>query len=486
MSVLLVIQKPEAMGRLLQVITGEGKTLIIRLIAAYFAKVKGYKVDVVTSSKTLAERDAASAQTFMKSLGLTVGYLSENPKPKEVGADVLYGTTHTFCCMKLNNYQPNAEELLHRRREFLIVDEVDSMLIDKPQNQTIISRPSTFAKETKIVYQYIWMNLKTMLILYQKYETEVKEDDIKESLRRGVSGVIGRFRSFKTRRYLNQHLDTWIANALKAMLSMQNNVDYVITPARQVKIIDRDTGETQQNSKWTKGLHHFIELKHLLNCEGVTSTSFFEHHVNFFLSYKNNIVGVTGTLGSKVCAEFLKDVYNVDCLRVPTFKQKKFFQMDPFISQSNADWFENIQREVQVIRNQDRPTLVIFENIKVGLEFSEHLSKKNIAHRQYLRSDIDSPEEIIKNLKSDSIIVATNLAGRGTDIRIPPEVSARGGLHVVLTFLASNLRVEKQAFGRTARKGQFGTGRLILSVENDPFLKKYLFMKILNPKVGQS
>ena len=471
-------RKQDEIGRLLQINTGEGKTLLIQMICAYFA-LKGKSVDVVTSSVTLAERDSKEGENFFDALGLSVGFVSGTPEKKIFESNILFGTVHSFCSARLHKFTAGEDIMLGRKSDFLVVDEVDSMMIDKPEIQTIISSASFFSSATKMFLNNIWTNMKILLNSFKIKGVHTKKDKAEGMLCKMAEQMIGSEQFKSNKKFIRKNFKTWVHNATRAYFELVENRDYVITKnpktgLGKVKIINIDTGETQKNMKWSDGLHHFVELKHGIHPDSVTSSSFFEHHVNFFKSYGTDLVGLTGTLGSKICAEFLSSIYKVECFKIPTFKQKKFIQLDPIICTNQQKWFQEILNEIETLRRFDRPSLVLFQNIFEGNNFCALLQSKNISFLPYLRSDKENHLEQIENLKSKSVVVATNLAGRGTDFKISEPISKRGGLHVIMTFVASNMRVEKQAFGRAARKGELGTGRLILTNANSDFLNQHI------------
>jgi preprotein translocase subunit SecA len=186
---------------------------------------------------------------------------------------------------------------------------------------------------------------------------------------------------------------------------------------------------------------------------------------------------LTGTLGSDACQDFLKKTYKVDCVKIPTFKPKKFKEKYPIFCSNKKVWFDYLIEQILEV-SEKRMVLVLFKSIKDAIEFSSSLGRKEIKHMEYIRSDVQDFEEVQEKIKRNKVIVATNLAGRGTDIHVPPEISSKGGMHVIVTFLASNIRIEKQAFGRTARKGQKGSGQLIVNLKQEelimPDIKSFL------------
>jgi preprotein translocase subunit SecA len=313
---------------------------------------------------------------------------------------------------------------------------------------------------------------------------DLSKSKIQEMVEKMMIKFIGKETKKSSREYIKRNYKNWIESAVKAKFEFKEDKDYVITEDPEtkkeaVKIINLDTGETEENSRWKHGLHFFVEQKNYITSDGFSASSFFEHHVNFFKKYGSNLVGLTGTLGSGVCQEFLKNIYKVDCLQVPTFKQKKFLKLDPCICINSSSWHRRLIQEIYTIQRKKRPCLILFETILEAKEFMREMNKNGLNHISYLRSDVENSFDSDWELKQKSIVVATNLGGRGTDFKISSSQSKRGGLHVILTFLSSNLRIEKQAFGRAARKGEFGTGRLILNNQKDPFLNNFIKFKII-------
>jgi preprotein translocase subunit SecA len=476
-SFLLAIEKNNNMGRLLEINTGEGKTLITQLICAYYA-LQGRNVDVVTSSSVLARRDSLEGVIFFEELGLKVGYVSKEPERGDFDKNILFGTVHSFCVGHLLKFTKGKDITNGRKAEFLMVDEVDSMMIDKPQTQTIISSSSFFAEEATGFMFKIWQNMNILIQSFRVSGEKISVENLPKMLEDIMVQLIGQERKKSARNFIKSMYKRWIASAIDAKFKMVEDKDYVIlvdpeTKKKKVKIINRDTGETQENTRWSNGLHLFVEMKHLITPEKFSSSSFFKHHVNFFKKYGPNLMGLTGTLGSKVCRQFLRNIYNVECLEVPTFMQKKFLQLDPCIFINKKSWNLRLLEELYTMQRKERPCLILFETIHGAKEFITKLKENKLNYVPYLRSDENNGLNI-ENLSKGQIVVATNLAGRGTDFKISKEISEKGGLHVILTFLASNLRVEKQAFGRAARKGEFGTGRLILNVEDNNHLMSFI------------
>ena len=465
------------MGRLLQVSTGEGKSIIVRLVAAYHA-LKGRKVNVITSKNELAQRDAADARDFLSELGLTVAYLPAHfddglSKDKQRlkalhESDVVYSTVHNFCVADLRRYMPGPVQHV-RPMDFLIVDEVDSMLIDKSEISTYISEPSYYRLSG--IFSEIWQQLTSILQNENLGSTfsDKRRREMKSSIKKHMERIIGEQKEEKLRRLAESKLDKWVELGIRAV-EMQENEHYVVVD-NKVKIVDQDTGETQGSMRWANGLHYFIERKHAILGEGFSSATLFENHMTHIRKYED-LVGLSGTLGSRVCRGFLEEHYSLDMFKMPTFCPKLYEKMPPALCENKERWESELLGEVDHFgKTLRRPLLIIFKTIKKAEEFYAILKKKKYEARRYLKS-FEKKETGFFELDKGSIILATNFGGRGTDFRVSEKCSERGGLHVVVTFTAPNSRVERQAFGRTARRGQRGSGRMILNVQENPWLSE--------------
>ena len=226
--------------------------------------------------------------------------------------------------------------------------------------------------------------------------------------------------------------------------------------------MDTDTGTEQYNSQWNQGLHQFLQLKHCCRISPESLKAVFMSNISFFKRYGHNIFGLTGTLGSEGERRLLQELYNIDYVTVPTFRPSRFIEEDGIVCSTEHGWLEEIKKCI-VEAFHSRPVLVISETIK-DLEKIENYLKESTKDKLHVYKHSYEEPDIFKqtDVKKDCIILATNLAGRGTDIKIGEKTSDAGGLFVCLTYLPSNVRVEQQAFGRTARKGQQGSGRMVI------------------------
>ncbi|CAF3770075.1 unnamed protein product, partial [Rotaria sp. Silwood1] len=272
--------------------------------------------------------------------------------------------------------------------------------------------------------------------------------------------------------FVKQQLNKWILSAWQAKFAYHENIDYLITNGKDgvqsiVPIDYRNTGIVQMNTSWPDGLHQFLQIKHNLRISAESLTTNFLSNVAFFSRYGKNLFGLTGTLGSKEAKDLIRYIYNVDFVIIPPYKYTQFIAYLDKLSQSEQDWVnectESIYTEAKI--NQ-RAVLVICETKSDASKIYEKLIETHVQLKRqiklYTRSDNEEQNAINNELDCGQIIVATNLAGRGTDIGTTHKVEENGGLHVLVTFLPLNTRVEHQAFGRTSRQGKRGSAQLIV------------------------
>ena len=534
-------------GILEQVSTGEGKTLIIAALAI-FKVLMGENVDILTSSPILAQRDASINRDMYQLFHIKVGHNSsektEERKKVYVDSDVVYGEIGAFQRDILqDNFYNEDNGIGSRQVGTLIVDEVDSMLLDKGHNILYLSHVIPGMDALEPLYVYIWnlahakdISGSTDDIALIKEAVEcalypvLRRDDIlsaicsvsaqqsiqpnevwKELLQTQVIDESGKLLNVKDiengidvladvknincelkevilcqmknvirkgslvnipkslSRFVELHMEHWIKNAFIARF-MQLNEDYIIDIDRSdnaqglapnIVIMDNDTGVEQYHSQWSSGLHQFLQLKHECRLSLESLKAVFISNVTFFKRYGTKLYGLSGTLGSRKEREFLQYMYSVDYAIIPTFKQSQFIERIPKLCPSEEVWIQEIINSID--ETPSRPVLVICQNVLAVDKLEKHIGTtrpKYIYKRSY--EPLLGDEEELDDAR---VIVATNLAGRGTDLKITDHINTLGGLHVCLTYLPSSIRIEEQAFGRSARKGQQGSGQIVCQGE---------------------
>lgn len=505
------------LGRLAQIATGEGKSTIVSMLAVIKA-LQGQTVDIVTSSPILAERDAKAKAAYYDMFKLTVSYNKTlegfQGREKECYKnDIVYGSVGNFQADYLRDEYHDKQTLAGRIRQTVIVDEVDSMLIDSGGHMVKLSSPIAgmeyleillfkiwhlldYHEQKGLEYQGIQLDISLISTLkeedrfdyiqiliaknYQQIKNKIKNETLKiinEQLipASDTNPEIKLLLPEHLKEYTLDKIDAWIDSAIHAKYTYQENKEYILKVSdkeedkTEVTIVPVDyvnTGGLQKNMIWENGLHPFLELKHNLKMTAPGLTTCFISNIGYFKLY-NKLYGLTGTLGAKAEQDLLRESYNIDYVWIPTFKEKKFIELEPVYIKDN-DWLLLIVQDSTEKIEKGRAVLIICETIQDARNIDETLKIKlkdiEFPHHTSLYC-LDSDELPDTNkVKSGDIIIATNIAGRGTDIVTEPELEKNGGLHVCLTFLPANLRVEEQAFGRTSRQGNEGSGQMIVKL----------------------
>ncbi|XP_035272931.1 uncharacterized protein LOC118226995 [Anguilla anguilla] len=271
---------------------------------------------------------------------------------------------------------------------------------------------------------------------------------------------------------VEKKLATWVQNAFLAM-RLKEGQEYVVEDDHIYPVDFKSTGIVELNKKWGEGLQQFVEIKHQIKLSTMSAVTNYVSNVSFFEKYNGKIYGLTGTLGSKTDMMFLNEQYpSLSACEMPTFNRKKLFEVKGFLKPSTEEWKSEVKRLLldQISLNsyrKGRAALVICETINKVNDLYEEL-KDSIPGEVivYARSDTNSLGALDRKLNPGDVVLATNLAGRGTNIKVTDEVNENGGLFVILSFLPENERVEHQAFGRTARKGKPGSAQLVISTQH--------------------
>eukprot|EP00794_Sanderia_malayensis_P008650 gene8650-9581_t len=345
-----------------------------------------------------------------------------------------------------------------------VANEIWNLMITK----AIIDDKGRILKKDEVMKNAFELNLPTFEnVIVESSELEgLVLNYLKDTLKKGSEITVPNH----LENFVALHLKAWIENAFKAK-TMEERCHYVIDKdgrnaedngTAKVIIMDTDTGKEQFNMIWSEGLHQFLQLKHGCKCTALSLKAVFSSNTQFFKAYEGSLYGLTGTLGSLLERKVLQKMFDVDYVNVPTFRAKRFSQDEDRIFYLKEEWLSELAKRSKEIA-QERPVLVICETIQV-LEMVQCLLKDGSVQLYVYKHSYQPIDPVKRNEKigTGCIILATNLAGRGTDIKISDQMEAKGGLHVILTYLPRNIRVQEQAFGRTARKGQSGSGQLFI------------------------
>ncbi|XP_058803671.1 uncharacterized protein LOC131671332 [Phymastichus coffea] len=497
LSVLTFLQQKDK-GQLTQIQTGEGKTTIVSILAAIKA-LKGEKVDVITSNPVLAVDGVKDKQLFynLLNLSVTTNNLDEDYKSgprKCYVADIIYGSISNFQFDYLKDSFFNLKTRAERPFQSIILDEVDSMIIDNASHIAKLSEPFPGMENLKYIYIKIWQELhkaEKRIIHELKEQLKVRAeeiqklslsedesqslyeeflDELEESIIQKIKDSIKQAKPTKNdiipshiQEYADNALDRWISSALDAKFVYREDEQYVIGIKNEEKIIQpvdyANTGMTLKNTIWQHGLHQFLQLKHNLHLTSENLTSSCISNLSYINKYGNQIFGLTGTLGSEAEQRLLSSIYNVGYAKIPTYKEKKFEEIPGDIVDDEI-FIATIANDVISKIKSGRAVLIICETIKDAKAIQKELRKSNIAIRMFLSEENAYITE--KEVDSGDVVIATNIAGRGTDFKTSEKLENNKGLHVCIAFLPCNKRVEDQAFGRTARQGNQGSAQLVI------------------------
>ena len=522
-------------GIIEQISTGEGKTAIISCLAAFYG-LRNHKVDIITSSRTLAVRDSSEFKEFYQTFNLIVDFVN-GYRPAPYKADITYGTFLDYEGDLLDEISSNKSIRGDRPYDIIIIDEVDNAFIDCIQGSTQLTHSSKGYQFLLPLYVaiYLMMDLLDKMYLeqaFKKYEEIMAKEEYKnldENSKRNIyeqiSDIYERKDAFinyakkffedlkkdmlakdpnaaddlekeegifedlqapdELKNYLiapeflddfiEAQLENWINSAFCAINVYKKEIDYTISSKgydgyKNITPIDRkNTGELELNTVYKNGLHQMLQIKEELRVKSETLTHTFLSHVSFFIKYKKkNFFGLTGTIGGNETHKIYNNEYfKSNLVFMPSYMAKRFIELPAIICDFNVH-MKKICDEISYHFSKGRKILVICRDINEGYQLKKQLedfSKKDptIINNifTYLRNDTDDQEQLNKTNKR--IIISTNLGGRGTDIKTTQEQEKNGGLHVIITKLSSNSRTQEQAFGRTSRKGNKGSGQFILT-----------------------
>ena len=450
-------------GNVSEMKTGEGKTLT-SVMPAYLNALTGEGVHIVTVNEYLAERDAHWMGQIFEFLGLTVGInlrdLSPQEKREQYNCDILYSTNNEIGFDYLrDNMVVRKEDRVQRPLNFAIVDEVDSVLIDEARTPLIISGGSLHSSNQYMDAQRFVVNLKEN----EDYTIDEKTNSI--ALTDEGSKKCEKFYRIDNMYDIKYSaLVHHVNQALKANFTMQNEVDYVVQDG-QVIIVDPFTGRLMKGRAYSEGLHQAIEAKEGVQIQEETKTLATITFQNLFRMYKK-LSGMTGT--AKTEEEEFRNIYNMYVIQIPTNKPVIRKDMADLIFATKQDKYNAIINEIKERHATGQPILVGTIAIETSELISNMLRKERIPHEVLNAKNHAREAEIIaKAGEKGSVTIATNMAGRGTDIKLGEGVKELGGLCVIGTERHESRRIDNQLRGRSGRQGDPGYSQFFVSFEDD-------------------
>ncbi len=450
-------------GRIAEMKTGEGKTLTSTL-PVYLNALGGKGVHVVTVNDYLAARDADWMGQVYNALGISVGKIVHNMddqlRREAYAADVTYGTNNEFGFDYLrDNMKFEMSDFCQRGFNFAIVDEVDSILIDEARTPLIISGPAEISTEMYVSVDKIMSAFKAeehYMVDEKARQVALNEEGI--TLGEEMLNVDNLYEpdAIEQLHHLNQ--------ALKAHVLFQRDVDYIVKNG-EVVIVDEFTGRTMEGRRYSDGLHQALEAKEGVKIEKENQTLASITFQNYFRMY-DKLSGMTGTADTEA-AEF-KKIYNLDVVIMPTNMPMVREDFADVIYKNTKAKYRAIVGEVKELHEKGQPVLVGTISIDVSELISKMLQKEKIVHEVLNAKQHEREAEIVANAgQFGKVTIATNMAGRGTDIKLSPESREAGGLHILGTSRHESRRIDNQLRGRSGRQGDPGSSRFFLSLEDD-------------------
>lgn len=461
-------------GKIAEMKTGEGKTLVATLPVVLNA-MSGKGVHVVTVNDYLAKRDAEQMSVIYNFLGFSVGVVlssqnSDLEHKKAYDCDITYGTNNEFGFDYLrDNMKFSKAEKVQREHNFVIVDEVDSILIDEARTPLIISGPTNrtldgYIKANEVAKQ---MQKGEAVLPPAKPEGDFVVDEKNRSVLITEAGIAKAEKLFGVENLYsleNAILAHQLDQALKAHNLFEKDVHYVLRN-KEVIIVDEFTGRLSEGRRFSEGLHQALEAKENVKIQEESQTLADITFQNYFRMY-NKLAGMTGTAQTEA-TEF-SQIYSLDVISIPTNIPIKRQDKDDLIYKTQNEKFKAVIEEIKKANAKGQPVLVGTASIERSEVFHNMLAKEKIPHHVLNAKNHEQEALIIQDAgKKGAVTIATNMAGRGVDIKIDDEIRALGGLYIIGTERHESRRIDNQLRGRAGRQGDPGISRFYLSLEDN-------------------
>jgi len=450
-------------GRISEMKTGEGKTLVATL-PAYLNALEGKGVHIVTVNDYLARRDRDTMGPIYEFLGLTCGVILHNlnrdERKQAYGCDITYGTNSEFGFDYLrDNMVIYMEERVQRGLNYAIVDEVDSILIDEARTPLIISGQGDKSTDFYKVADYFAKMLKA--------EADYTVDEKTNSVILTDEGIEKAEKYFSVENYAdagNMEIQHHVVQALKANYIMKRDKDYMVREG-EVLIVDEFTGRMMEGRRYSDGLHQAIEAKEGVKVERESKTLATITYQNYFRMFKK-LAGMTGTALTEE-NEF-REIYGLDVIEIPTNMPMIRIDQPDVVYKTMRGKFLSIVEEIIETNQKGQPVLVGTVSIEKSEVLSEMLRKRGINHQVLNAKYHEMEAEIISHAgELGMVTIATNMAGRGTDIKLGEGVVEAGGLKIIGSERHESRRIDNQLRGRSGRQGDPGESRFFVSLEDD-------------------
>lgn len=462
-------------GNIAEMMTGEGKTLTATL-PVYLNALTGKGVHVVTVNEYLSSRDESEMGQLYKWLGLSVGLnlnsMSADEKRDAYNCDVTYSTNSELGFDYLrDNMVVYKDQMVQRPLNYAIIDEVDSILIDEARTPLIISGQAEQANS-----EYIRADRFVKTLVEDKSDDDVDDEEDHGDYKidwptktinltnQGIKKACEHFGLKNLYDIDNQVLVHHIDQALRANYIMLKDIDYVVQNG-EVMIVDSFTGRVMEGRRYSDGLHQAIEAKEEVKIQEESKTQATITYQNFFRMYKK-LAGMTGT--AKTEEEEFREIYNMEVITIPTNRPIARKDLPDILYPTLDSKFEAVVKEIKERHAKGQPVLVGTVAIESSERLSQMLNQAGIPHAVLNAKNHAKEAEIIMNAgQRGAVTIATNMAGRGTDIKLGPGVKELGGLAVIGTERHESRRIDNQLRGRSGRQGDPGVTRFYLSLEDD-------------------
>lgn len=450
-------------GKIAEMKTGEGKTLTATL-PLYLNALTGKGAHLVTVNDYLATRDSHEMGKLYNWLGLTVGCITSNMEDEDrkaaYQADITYGTNNEFAFDYLrDNMKFDLNDYVQREHHFCIVDEVDSILIDEARTPLLISGPSEgdtrlYGVVNKVIPQLT--KEKHYTVDEKQRSAVLTEDGILKIQEIMNIGNLYDVRNIEVLHHVNQ--------SLRAHTLFKNEVDYVVRDGKVI-IVDEFTGRMKEGSRWSDGLHQAVEAKEGVDVKSENQTLASITFQNYFRLY-SKLSGMTGTADTEA-DEFMK-IYNLEVVVIPTNLPMVRNDQADVVYASRKAKYEAVSKLIEECNKKGQPVLVGTISIESSELISEVLTSKGIKHEVLNAKNHAREAEIVALAgQKGAVTIATNMAGRGTDIKLTAETKSLGGLYIIGTERHESRRIDNQLRGRSGRQGDPGASKFFLSLEDD-------------------
>jgi len=460
-------------NRQAQIKTGEGKSVVVTLWAFVMA-MECRAVDIITSARYLSVRDHDKFATFFQRCGISTGHICYDHKsPKYFTPQILYGPAFDFEFAWMEDllygkklYQERLKSpYLSRNFDAVCVDESDNLLIDASLNGAMLSFPAE--KSSQWIYTPVLSFVRTNKQLLQD-QPEMAVSKFRSYL--SAQESLGDL--FASCSLSDAKLMEWLRSAYIALFIYSEKKEYIVffnkrTKVKSIKIVDIQTGRISNNSRWSQGLHEFLELKHDIPLSGESISAIMLPHSVFYKFYRT-LSALTGTKEQFQTQE----IYQMDSFDVPLHFPSQRKDLSPVILENQQALVNFIIKSTRLKMTEGRPTLILCQTIHDTENLANRMELENIPFQ--LLNEIQEEDETSLLLQAGEpakVTIATNNAGRGTDIILSPQSISNGGLHVLLTFYPNSERVQHQAVGRAGRQGQPGSSQMVLHKEDPRIIR---------------